>query len=72
MQIKDRDSAETDWTNVDEPRAIRLGHGFRRGLGFVPSSIDEDETVSGSITFDSEPEQLNEKDRIGEETRPRK
>ena len=50
----------------------RVVNGFRSGLGFTPSSVDEDETVSISLDYDSEPEQLDEKDRVGEDTRPRK
>ena len=70
MQIKDLSA--TNWTLVDEPRAHRLVNGFRSGLGFTPSSVDEDETISGSLDYDSEPEQLAEEDRVGEDTRPRK
>jgi hypothetical protein len=77
MQIKDRDlSGESDCAAyeeiVDDPRAHRLTLGFRKGLGFTPSSIEEDETVAGVIEFDQEPESLEEKDRVGEDTRPRK
>jgi hypothetical protein len=73
MQIKDLlDPTTTNWTLVDEPKAHRLINGFRSGLGFAPSSVDEDETVSGSLDYDSEPEQLDEEDRVGEDTRPRK
>jgi hypothetical protein len=77
MQIKDRDlPGEPDWTVVedvvDEPRSHRLGLGFRKGLGFTPSSIEDDETVSASIDFDPEPEKLEEKDRVGEDTHPRR
>ncbi len=73
MQVKDKDSPpEPDWVTIDEPRAHRLTNRFRKGLGFAPSSIEEDETVGGSIDFESEPEKLDEKDRVGEDTRPRK
>jgi hypothetical protein len=73
MQVKDQDYPSTkNWELIDESRPQPLANGFRRGLGFGPSSIDEDETVSGSIDYDSEPEQLDEKDRVGDDTRPRK
>jgi len=77
MQIKDRDISDgPDWAVVedlvDDPRAHRLSHGFRKGLGFAPSSIEEDETVTMTIDFVQEPERLEEKDRVGEDTRPRR
>ena len=73
MQIKDRlYPTTTNWALVDEPKGRRLVNGFRSGLGFTPSSVDEDETVSGSLDYDSEPEQLDQEDRVGEDTRPRK
>jgi hypothetical protein len=73
MQIKDRDMpGETDWAIVDDPRIHRLSNGFQKGLGFAPSSMDEEETVVGTIEFEQEPEKLEEKDRVGEDTRPRK
>ncbi|HTD52966.1 MAG TPA: hypothetical protein VK780_08075 [Thermoanaerobaculia bacterium] len=71
MQIKDYPSTP-NWALVDEPKGHQVVNGFRSGLGFAPSSIDEDETVSGSLDYDSEPEELEEKDRVGEDTRPRK
>jgi len=73
MHIKDRlYPTTTNWALVDEPKGHRLVNGFRSGLGFTPSSVDEDETVSGSLEYDSEPEQLDQEDRVGEDTRPRK
>jgi hypothetical protein len=73
MQIKDGlYPTTTDWALVDEPKFHRLVNGFRSGLGFAPSSIEEDETVTATLDYDSEPEQLDEKDRVGEDTRPRK
>lgn len=73
MQIKDRDFLDNaEWNPVDEPLAHRLNLGFSRGRGFVPSSIDEGEELIGSIDFVPEPEDLEEKDRVGEDTRPRK
>ena len=73
MQIKDLlDPSTKNWAPVDEPKVHRLINGFRSGLGFAPSSVDDDETVSGSLDYDSEPEQLEQEDRVGEDTRPRK
>jgi hypothetical protein len=36
---------------VDEPRRHMLG-SFRPGLGFAPSEIDTDETLTGPIDLD--------------------
>jgi hypothetical protein len=69
MQIKDRDSSE--WLAVDDPLDSRFRDSFRGGLGFAPSP-DEEETVTATITFSDEPESLEPKDRIGEDTRPRR
>jgi hypothetical protein len=72
MQIKDRElPAEPDWGSADDPLALRLISGFRSGNGFAPSRIGEDETLSGNIDFPQEPEELEEKDRVGEATVPR-
>jgi len=73
MQIKDGlYPTTTNWEVIDDPKGHRLVNGFRSGLGFTPSSVDEDETVSATLDYDSEPEQLGEEDRVGEDTRPRK
>jgi hypothetical protein len=73
MQIKDQlYPTTTNWALVDDSKGHRMANGFRSGLGFSPSSTEEDETVSGPIDYDSEPEPLEEEDRVGEDTRPRK
>jgi len=73
MQIKDQDyPSARKWELINDSSPQPSSGGFRRGMGFGPSSIEEDETVSGSIDYDSEPEQLDEKDCVGEDTRPRK
>ncbi len=73
MHVKDRKYPTTrNWELIKESSPQPLASGFRRGLRFGHSSIDEDETVSGSVDSDSEPEQLDEKDCVGEDTRPRK
>jgi hypothetical protein len=73
MQIKDRDyTSQPDWSFVDEPVSHRQGNSFHTGFGVNQSVSEEDETVSGTIDLGSEPEQLEEEDRVGEETRPRR
>ncbi len=73
MQIKDRDlPGESNWASLDDPIESRFHNSFRRGLGFVPSSFDEDVTLTAGVTLSDEPERLEEKDRIGEDTRPRR
>jgi len=69
MQIKDRDSA--DWVSIDDPLESRFRSSFRGGLGFEPSP-DEEETLTATLEFSDEPEVLDQKDRIGEDTRPRR
>ncbi|HKD12463.1 MAG TPA: hypothetical protein VKE50_10320 [Thermoanaerobaculia bacterium] len=68
MQIKDRDN---DWASVDDPLESRFRTSFRGGLGFQ-SSDDEEETMTATLELPDEPEALDQKDRIGEDTRPRR
>jgi hypothetical protein len=46
---------------VDEPRRHMLG-SFRPGLGFTPSEVDEDETLTAPIDVDSEEAPFSEAD----------
>ncbi len=68
MQIKDRETP--DWASVDDPLDNRFRTSFRGGFGFA-RPLDEEETLTATLQFD-EPERLEEKDRIGEDTRPRR
>ena len=67
MQIKDRDM---DWAPLDDPLESRFRTSFRGGLGF--QSSDDEETMTATLELPDEPEALDQKDRIGEDTRPRR
>jgi len=50
-----------DASTVDEPRRHMLG-SFRPGLGFAPSDIDTDETLTAPIDVDDDEAPFGESD----------